>query len=132
MVYNILLFFAGMQLSKYIFNISDVKYIKETNMANLSLFTHLNILNGTPLLRSRRTTRCERTTLPGNQLKSTDNSNVHRCKKNIENKIYRLFDELKQQKFNRNECFQNFPGFFNIASFEPEKNKSTLFTPLKI
>ena len=45
--------------------------------------TPLNILNGTP---ERRTTRCERATLPVNQLKSTNlaevhsNSNVRRCK----------------------------------------------------
>ena len=83
---NILLFMAGMQMSRYLLNLNGVKYLKQSNMVKFTAF-----------------------------------------KDNIDTKIKQLFEELKQHKFNRDECLQHFPGYFHFENDEEKKNKSKLF-----
>jgi hypothetical protein len=59
-------------------------------------------------------------------VKETNMAKFSTFKTNIENKINTLFDELKQKKFNREECLQHFPGYFHFENNEDKKNKSKL------
>ena len=51
---------------------------------------------------------------------------ISNFKDKIETKIKTLFEELKEKKFNRDECLQHFPGYFHFDDQSLYK-KSTLF-----
>jgi len=58
-----------------------------------------------------------------NNIYTENRDKISNFKDNIETKIKTFFEELKETKFNRDECLQHFPGCFHLD--DPTFNKKS-------